>query len=127
MCKFMYMGGPSEVFKPEFPYIIERGVPFSAEGLFMDLFLNDPLYVLVDEDKAKAMLGELDKAKGDREKTWALKEANIRDFKGEQEKKLELWRKVREAFHTGTPAPAAPAIPVERAPRIMPKRQGGEG
>jgi hypothetical protein len=121
------MGGPSEVFKPEFPYIIERGVPFSADGLFVDLFLNDPLYVLVDEDKAKAMLGEFDKAKGDREKTWALKEANVVAYKAEQEAKMETWRNTREAPRLNQVVSATPEPRKEQGPRIMPKRQGGEG
>jgi len=37
----MYVGKMSEVMKTEFPDLIERGVPFEANDLFVDLFVDD--------------------------------------------------------------------------------------
>lgn len=125
MCMFMYMGGPSEVFKPDFPYIIERGVPFSADGLFTDLFLDDPLFVLVNPDKAKEMLDKLEHEK-DREKKLKLREAFVTAMRPEQERKLADWYKVRDAARAARPAPAGPEKPREPAPKIVPLKKGGE-
>lgn len=127
MCFFMYMGGPREVFKPEFPYIIERGIPFSADGLFVDLFQNDTLYVLVDPAKAKDMLEQLAKAKGDLAKTLELRDGFVKLMEPEHKAKLAAWYAVREALAAQQPAPPAPEAPREPAPHVRPVKKGGEG
>jgi hypothetical protein len=123
----MWIGSAGEVMKLEFPQAIERGVPFEAAGLFTDLFLDDPLYVLVDEAAAREMLGKLKAAEGDREKTLALKEANVADMAVAAKLKLKDWYANRNALRAlvAKPAPVLGAPAPEPGPRVMPKKGGG--
>lgn len=128
MCYFMYVGKMSEVMKTEFPDLIERGVPFEANDLFVDLFVDDPLYVVVDPAVAKEMLGKLKAAADDRDETWRLKEANVASMEDARKLKLQDWKARRDAHRARAagPAPVLGAPDREPAPRVMPRRKGGD-
>jgi hypothetical protein len=124
----MWTGPASEVFKTEFPFAIVRGVPFQSEyeGIsYIDLFLNDPLYVMVDTDKAKAMLDALAAAEGDFEKAHALKLQNVESHKDQAREKLANWYRERDADRAARARPVVPVGAQEPAPPIRPPPRGG--
>lgn len=127
MCFFMWIGPAREVFKTEFPHLIERGVPFSADGLFVDLFVRDPLYVMVDPDKAKAMLDKLKAAEGNLGQVHGLQEANVGALQDAAKLKLKDWYAERDANRAllARPAPVFGAPGPEPAPPVKPQRKGG--
>ncbi len=57
--QYVYVGDATDCFKIQFPNPIKRGVPFPVSELFEDLFAEDPLYVEVKDDHAKAILETL--------------------------------------------------------------------
>jgi hypothetical protein len=123
----MWIGPASEVCKTEFPYLIERGVPFSADDLFVDLFMQDPLYVIVDPDAARKMLQDLEAVQGNFDKVHALKAANVAAMQDAGKAKLKDWYANRDAARAkmAKPAPVF-AAPQEPRPRPKPPKQGGE-
>lgn len=126
MCYFMYVGHLNEAMKIGFPYVILRGVPFEASGMFTDLFLSDPLYVQVDESEAKEMLSKLESAGDDRAADLAFQQANVESVEQKRKDNLANWYANRDAARTvvAKPMPVFPA-PAEAPPRVIPQKKGG--
>jgi hypothetical protein len=131
MCYFMWIGPANEVMKVEFPYAIERGVPFESEyeGMsYIDLFIRDPLYVLVDAAQAQEMLAKLKAAEGDLDKVHALKQANVAAMAKDAKAKMTAWYTERDALRAVMAKPAPIFLnPPEPTLRPVPlRKKGGE-
>ena len=117
---FIWIGGPREVFKPEARETYTKGVPFTAPGLFEDLFEKDPMFVEIDEKTHERVMKMWGKVEAMTEGTLKRFEARARTqaevlkilepmAKTEMAKtEMAKWKKARDEHRATTPQPVQP-------------------